>query len=794
MNPDAAVPRPSLDSRFPPVATAVLDGRNRIIGWSREAEGLLGYSSKEILGRRFDALLRQDVTHSGLPSPAGKGERRHPAIRQILHRNGHWVPVVCFISELGGKASQAAWLISITTEERAQQQRMDQGILAGLYQEAPMHLIVYDTQARVRWINSAAEAGAGLTLDEVVGQYPREIFPEATVLTKSDEDATDLESVVERVLRTGEPLIDLRWRSPTRLDPRLQQVWTQSYFRLHDEEGRPLGVCEAGLNITAWHAAQQRLALLNRASGIVGRTLDIRATAEDLVTVVVPEFADMAMVYLTEPVLGGQEPTVYTNGPLPQLRQVAERAVLVLQEPPAATYRHCLASGSSAIDPTGALVVPLRAMDAVLGLAVFVRSPQRTPYEVAELELAEELASRTAVCVDNARRYAREHAAALVLQHDLLPKILPQPSGVDLGHRYRPASGPPGVGGDWYDVIPLSGARVGLVVGDVVGHGLHAAATMGRLRTTVSALAALDLAPEELLARLDDLVVRAGSSASVASETDEQAVGATCLYAIYDPISRQCAMARAGHPAPVLVTPDAHTSVLSTPAGLPLGIGGQPFESVVFDLPEGSTLALYTDGLVENRNRDIEAGIQALQDVLVPALQKPLDQACENVVEALLTEPPADDAALLLVRVHTLTPSQVVTWDIKPEPSAVARCRALVREQLEAWGVNEAAVYIVELVVSELITNAIKYGRDPIRLRLVQDQGLIVEVSDGGKSSPHLRRAANEDEGGRGLFLVAQLTERWGTRHTPRGKTIWTLVPLRSAQYTSAFNIDASDL
>jgi serine phosphatase RsbU (regulator of sigma subunit)/anti-sigma regulatory factor (Ser/Thr protein kinase) len=455
----------------------------------------------------------------------------------------------------------------------------------------------------------------------------------------------------------------------------------------------------------------------------------------------------------------------------------------------------CLAENAPAIDASAhALALPLAARGANLGVVAFARSRHADPFEHEEVQLAEELVSRTAVCLDNARRYTREHATALTLQRDLLPRTLPQQPGVEVAHRYLPAAGPAGVGGDWYDVIPLSGARVGLVVGDVAGHGTSAAATMGRVRTTVAALAALDLAPDELLARLDDLVARTGAPPSGPADAEDQALGVTCLYAIYDPVSRRCVMARAGHLPPVLVTPDGHAELVDLPAGPPLGLGGLPFECADIELPEGATLALYTDGLVENRHTDIDAGVSSLCTALAGPADGQLDKACDKVITTLLPQPPEDDAALLLLRVHALAENLVATWDVAADPGEVARARSLACDQLAAWGVDETASFVVELVVSELVTNAIRYGGAPVCLRLIRERGLIVEVSDGGHTSPHLRRAAMEDEGGRGLFLVAQLTQQWGTRYTPTGKTIWTEVSPVPAQMPGIFAAEQFDL
>nr|WP_282190070.1 ATP-binding SpoIIE family protein phosphatase [Streptomyces sp. S1D4-11] len=346
-------------------------------------------------------------------------------------------------------------------------------------------------------------------------------------------------------------------------------------------------------------------------------------------------------------------------------------------------------------------------------------------------------------------------------------------SAVEVTCRYLPAATQLGVGGDWYDVIPLSGARVALVVGDVVGHGIHAAATMGRLRTAVRTLADIDLPPDELLTHLDDVVIRL--SAEVSAETDTESagdIGAACLCAVYDPVVGRCTLARAGHVLPAVVTRDGTVNLLELPAGPPLGLGGLPFETAEIDLPEGSLIALYTDGLIEALDHDIEAGLTRLCHALAQSSAS-LEATCDTVLEALLpADRPHDDVALLLARTHTLGDRQVATWAVDADPAEVARARASVSEQLNTWGLEELD-FTTELVVSELVTNAIRYGRPPIQLRLIHDRTLMCEVADAGSTTPHLRRARVFDEGGRGLFLVAQLAEHWGTRHARRGKTVW---------------------
>ncbi|MFJ8027777.1 ATP-binding SpoIIE family protein phosphatase [Streptomyces sp. NPDC096311] len=326
-------------------------------------------------------------------------------------------------------------------------------------------------------------------------------------------------------------------------------------------------------------------------------------------------------------------------------------------------------------------------------------------------------------------------------------------------------------------MIPLPGARVGLVVGDVVGHGIAASATMGRLRTAVRTLADIDLPPDELLTHLDDIVTHAEAERSDTSDEIPGDVGATCLYAVYDPVSGVCSLARAGHPAPVLVRPDGTSNVVALPAGPPLGLGSLPFEAAEVTVPEGSLLALYTNGLLAAGDVDERT------DVLRRHLASPassLDALCDTVLRTLSPTPGIDDSTLLLARPRLFGEDRVASWDVPVDPAAVAEGRRHASVRLTAWGLEDAA-FVTELVVSELVTNAIRHAVALIRLRLIRNETLVCEVSDGSSTSPHLRRARLSDEGGRGLFMVAELTQRWGTRYTRAGKTIWAeqLLPTR---------------
>ncbi|MEU8975716.1 SpoIIE family protein phosphatase [Streptomyces monashensis] len=381
----------------------------------------------------------------------------------------------------------------------------------------------------------------------------------------------------------------------------------------------------------------------------------------------------------------------------------------------------------------------------------------------------------------------REHTATLRLQRRLLPHRLSPQTAVETAYRYVPADSRSGAGGDWFDVIPLSGTRVGLVVGDVVGHGLRAAATMGRLRTGVRVLARLDLAPDELLSRLDDLVGQTAKEHKPArnengqeSATDE-ALGVSCLYAVYDPVSGQCSMARAGDSLCAVTQPDrGAVTYPRLPPGPRLGLRGLPFESTELHLPAGSLIGLFTDGLVQAASRDITVGLGLLGETLAQH-QRPLEELCDRAVATLLRGPVDDDAVLLLIRTRKLAQHQMAEWELDPDPAVVSHARAIATGQLGTWGLQDLS-FTTELVVSELVTNAIRYTTGPIHLRLIRDLTLICEVSDTGHTSPHLRHAATDDEGGRGLFLIAQMAEQWGTRHSSTGKTIWAEQPLPSGE------------
>ncbi|WP_078893968.1 SpoIIE family protein phosphatase [Streptomyces sp. CT34] len=707
----------------------------------------------------------------------------------------------------GVVAGGERWAVLALEEWRVPGGGVNQLMLEPFLAQAPVGMAVLDTELRYVWVNDVLERL--IPLERRLGRTVGEVLP--------PEEAAAFEERMTRVLATGRPVMDYEFRSPTYADPTQERAYSASFFRLAGPQRRKVGIWYMVIDVTERWRAQERLALLNDASARIGSTLDVTRTAQELADVAVPALADFAAVDLLDSVLRGEEPVPGPVDSTPTMRRSGQRSVRAgcpeagpavgeaVQRAPSSAVARCLLSGEPVVearlaagspwvteDPQRAdvvrefgfrsmMVAPVRARGITLGAATFVRSRRLGPFAADDVRLAEELVARAAVCIDNARRFTRERTAARMMQRSLLPHALAGGAALDVASWYYPADAPSGVGGDWFDVIPLSGARVALVVGDVVGHGIDAAATMGRLRTAVRTLANLDLPPDELLARLDDLVIglmetrrdggpAAGDDATPA--TPMGFMGATCLYAVYDPVSRRCTMARAGHLPPAVVAPDGTVAFPDLPAGPPLGLGALPFESAELELAEGSLLALFTNGLLENGDRDIGVGMSRLSRALaVPGAA--LEEIGRNVVAALLTGPPSDDAALLLARTRALGTGQVASWDLATDPAWVGRARALAGRQLSAWGM-EPLVFTTELVVSELVTNAIRHGSGPITLRLIrQDAALICEVSDTASTAPHLRHARTTDEGGRGLLIVAQLTRRWGTRYTANGKIIW---------------------
>ncbi|MFD9031687.1 SpoIIE family protein phosphatase [Streptomyces sp. NPDC059567] len=550
-----------------------------------------------------------------------------------------------------------------------------------------------------------------------------------------------------------------------------------------------------------------RLRFVGAATRRIARGIDLDEIVLGLCRATVPTFSDAILVYLRDPLPVGDErpvaPFVLRLRRTDRLRlaEVEGEELALVPDPdptPAAELCEVRSGGALAevlrgvrpvfgdsaaaraalpellgpehVLPGGhrAILAPLRGRRRVIGAAVFLRRPERPGFEPNDLLVAAQLATHTALGIDKAVLYGREAYIADELQRTMLPDSLPQPTGVRLASRYLPAAETARVGGDWYDAIPLPGSRVALVVGDVMGHSMTSAAIMGQLRTTAQTLAGLDLPPQEVLHHLDEQAQRLGQDRM-----------ATCMYAVYDPVSHRITIANAGHPPPILLHLGGRAEVLRVPPGAPIGVGGVDFEAVELDAPAGATLLLYTDGLVESRLRDVWTGIEQLRERLAATAQltgpdhsPPLEALCDDVLDMLGPGDRDDDIALLAARFDGIAPSDVAYWFLEPEDAAPGRARRLARRALARWDLEELSDS-VELLISEVVTNAVRYAERPVTLRLLKTDVLRCEVGDDSPQLPRQRRARDTDEGGRGLFLVNRLARRWGATRLSGGKVVW---------------------
>ncbi|MEV0640978.1 SpoIIE family protein phosphatase [Streptomyces sp. NPDC050619] len=790
------------------VAAILVDAAGTVRSWSSGARDLLGRTAEEACGRPISTLL-VDPSRWSLPEAESDAVSLRRTRAELRHSSGRKVEVVLDAARVNG--STDVLLLAAPVREVAEQQHA-QSLMRALLAQEHIGVAIHDSELNVVRTNAhSGETGGGPPLPDFDGRTPG-------FLKDAESDAAKL----GRVLETGVPLIADRQSVRFPDGSGEERQVSVSAFRLEDERGRPTGVATLFLDITEQHKARRRTEISHDASARIGGSLDVTRTAQAIADVLVPALGDLASVDVAEALLEGDEPpeVMYPREWLPMRRVAVSSADGVWPEgvlaagdaiPPlpymsevreAVLKREALykLSRQEVLDrladpdlirltmPEKAQAVvssPLFARGRLIGFVSVWRTGRVERFEQKDADLLFDIVARGALSLDNARRYTREHRAAVALQQRLLPRSTTRTTAAESAGSYVPAGGGADIGGDWFDVIPLPSLRVAFVVGDVIGHGLHAAATMGRLRTAIRTLADLELEPGELLIRLDDLVQQL---ADEADPQDVDTMGATCLYAVYDPITGTCALASAGHPPPAVIEPGGAGRLIEVSPGPLLGVGGMPFEVTTVDLRPGGTLALYTDGLVERHPGGTDQGARELLDRLSVLCRE--GRALEDIGHAVMARsaasPPRDDMALLLARTRTLPASDIAEWRFPDDPAVVAEARGGVGRQLVEWGLDELS-FSTELIVSELVTNAIRYAGGAVGLRLFRDDTtLVCEVTDSSNTQPRLRRAQAGDEGGRGLFLVAQLARRWGSRYHRSGKTIWAEQPVGAVMEANA--------
>ncbi|WP_431961595.1 SpoIIE family protein phosphatase [Actinacidiphila sp. bgisy160] len=745
----------------------------RVVEWGRPAERLFGCSAEEAVGRPLGTLLHRIAAGAGTHRAEFPGEvavRIEPVLR----------------------GSSVQWRVLTAGDPALSEQ--DVAILRTVFAHTPMELLVLDRALRVVRASAAFGTARGARAGSPLGRHFTEVYD----LHGPEEEA----DVARRVLESGEPVLNRLVHGAGSPDRRACRVRSVCYFRLEDSRGEVLGLVASAVDVTDREKAQGRLDLIERVRTRMGHVPNVGLVCQELVDAVVPALADTAVVELVDDVVRGEEPPKVPVHPDVPLRRAAFRGRLpaypvgevrplppgtpfsaVLSEPrarlvPIDEHAPWLAADparADAIRGSGAhslIVAPLALRDQALGVVHFYRHQNREPFDQDDVTAASAVCAHAALCIENARRYMREWIIASTLQRRLLPG---QPGGrptVEVSRLHHP--GPEG-GGAWSDAIPLPGARTALVVGDVAGQGIVAAITMGLVRTALHTLAALDLPPDELLARLSETAARLAAASAALPQLGREPLDIGCAIAVYDPVELTCTVARAGLPEPVAVLPDGTSATLSVPAGpLLSGQDDAPFPTTTVELPPGSTLAMATTSFAER----FLAPSAPLRPLLDGAGTRPLADVSGAIGSAFAGPEEGDESAMLLARTKALPSDQVLTCALPPGAEAAPIARAAARRQLAAWGVAEETAFTTEVIVSEFVGNAVRYGAPPLQLRLVLEQMLTCEVSDTAAGAPHVRHARTVDESGRGLFIVARLADQWGVRYRAQGKTVWAQQPI----------------
>jgi PAS domain S-box-containing protein len=773
----------------------VVDGSGVVVQWSRQAEELVGYTAEEVVGQPLVHLVTRIAV--GVRSDARPGRS---GVLLLSGVDGHAVgdlrvrPIQCRDGTVGWAVFRAARGGAAIADVQA-------AAAEAWFAHAPVGLYVLDTQLRIVSAGLATQIMGGVPAERVLGRRLTDVYSFAA--------ASQIETMLREVLDSGVPAPERVVRLRLRDGPG-RGYWAGVWaFRLEDQHGAFPGVAAVLADLSEREKMRSRWHILTKLRTQVGWTSDVMAACQDVADALVPYFADIAVVEVVDSVFRGEDPPLAPLGrevplrrtafchsgeppvqahpvgdlrtlpfPSPYAQALADLKPRVVDLGPDTPWLSTDPARAEAIRLSGAralITVPLAQGGAVLGLLSLYRTEQMGSFDDQEVDLTAGLAAKLALSIDRARLYTREHTIAVTVQRRLLPARSCSQTGIEIARAQE--FGNAG-GGGWSDSFTVAGARTALAVGEISGQGIQAAAAMGELRTVVHSLARLDLEPDELLARLNDTTVSLAAERAALPPSDpcqREPLTASILYAVYDPLARTCTYARAHHPPPVIVSRDGTAVGLpDVPPGSLLGTSdGLPFTAATVKLAAGSVLAFYTPSILPAAPPGGPGDQDPLGRVLADA-QRPLQDLCDDVIYSLPDSPRPGGAVLVLARTRTFPRGQAGTWQFGPDPEEAGKARTRVRRKLATWKVDEETAQATELIVSELVTNAIRYGTPPMWLRIIKDLCISCEVHDGSSVMPHLHHPGTLDEFGRGLGIVGQLVQAWGTRYAPDGKTVWT--------------------
>ena len=790
-----------------PMAVVLVDRAGRVSGWNAAAETLYGYPRAAAAGAAFVELLFDDDDReaaAALIAAAADGRAWEGDFR-VRRRDGALL-VSSFRLAPAGVESASAWLATdgldqglaeqersvLLSAERAARSTAEEalGLLEAILTSAPVGIAVFDLDLRYVRVNDAYAELSGIPAEDHVGGQLGDVVPLQA----------DVSADLRRVVTTGRTILGRSVEIVTGSRASDRRFFNVSYFPVRSAAGALVGAgltlvevteakraeAERAALLQTAEAAHQRLSILATASTVLTTTMELEELLARLTRVLTPMAADWCVIELI-----GRDGRVEHVAVSHRSRDAAQELATALRATPVPVdgdgpISEVLRSGQARLVGPEAVpelaarfpmhssvIVPIESRGRVLGVLILANEGDRG-LDDDDLDLAVEIAHRAALALGNARAFQQEHEIAESLQRALLPTTVPAVPGLELAVRYVAATDGASVGGDWYDVLTFDDGTTGIVVGDVVGHDIAASTSMGQLRSAIRIYAWEEHArPAAALSRVDRLFDKLGLAF------------ATCMFGVLDLRTSTFRWSNAGHPPPLLLRQGTAT-FLTEGSGVLLGVSaGAGMEEATTELREGDLLVLYTDGLVERRDESLQVGLDRLAAAAQRAGVTDPEVLCEALLGAMVpaTATRDDDLAILVARVSCQQPAAGV-HRLAFEPMAVsaALTRGFTAGVLEGAGWRDHVDTAV-LLVSELVTNAVRHARGPCSLVVSFDDDVVEFcVEDGDPHVPVARTAGPLEESGRGFLLVGALADRWGVRPTPDGKATWFVLSRNPSQ------------